>query len=75
MLGCLRNRESRYDPEDDLIAVFCWIRTDDEVGSLLLESVHEDQQLYNWPEAQLRQTSSEFDDGPKTLEAGQPAMP
>lgn len=31
-----------------------WIRTDDEVGSLLLESVREDQQLYNWAEGQLQ---------------------
>jgi len=31
-----------------------WIRIDDEVGSLLLESVREDQQLYNWAEARLR---------------------
>jgi hypothetical protein len=30
-----------------------WIRMDDEVGSLLLESVREDQQLYNWAEGQL----------------------
>jgi len=31
-----------------------WIRMDDEVGSLLLESIREDQQLYNWAEARVR---------------------
>jgi hypothetical protein len=31
-----------------------WIRMDDEVGSLLLASVREDQQLYKWAEGQLQ---------------------
>jgi hypothetical protein len=35
-----------------------WIRMDDEVGSLLLESVREDQQLYNWAEGQLQCSGS-----------------
>ena len=32
-----------------------WINFDDEVGSLLLDSVREDQQLYDWAQIRLRQ--------------------
>jgi hypothetical protein len=43
-----------YDVRRDV----SWIRPDDEVGSLLLKSVREDQQLYKWAEARLRQMQS-----------------
>jgi hypothetical protein len=42
--GAVTVENTSYEGRDDLT----WIREDDEVGSLLLSSIREDQQLYAW---------------------------
>ena len=76
---CLVGGGSREVPVEntsfDFRGDLSWIRMDDEVGSSLLKSIREDQQPYDWAEAQLRQAFSALDEALETAEAGKKELP